>query len=231
MKIDLSNKETGLKSLYQNTLNYYSEYLKSKKMTSEVQKRIMKEEILPALCCGLFIGAIIGFFTGINLIFFDSNKFILAPAIGVIAWVITGSLAFVLNSVSAIAKYNEEYKKAEEEFYNISKNIDAFLNAALNGEITLQYKMTSRNAWAYRELLKCKKLSENRIIKVMFRSTGLCNTKDLIITYADPNGDVKKETINDVFYSENIDVEDDLLYLNENGNLCFVKKVAANQTA
>ena len=65
----------------------------------------------------------------------------------------------------------------------------------------------------------------------MLRSTGLCNTKDLVITYADPHGDVKKETINDVFYSENIDVEDDILYLNESGNLCFVKKVAANQTA
>lgn len=220
MVFDLSKKDEAIKNMYKDTLDIYNEYL----MSDETKSKMFKDASYRALDTSFafvvftFVALGTASFGWMLLHNFTSMRtFVFA----IIACISVGIISYLVALAVEINKAKARYSDIEYEYDRIRKNIDTFISSMLSYRLTLDYKHASNVCSCYNSILKCEGLVQNRIL-----NTYIDTRHNIIeLRLADSTGAVLNDELRFSTYKENVDVDDDMIVLDENGYLNVVKKV------
>lgn len=212
MTFDLSKRDVALNNLYKRTLDKYTTYLDDNKMTNSVKFGIALSNFFNSFyyfLCSLFILGFFGLLT-VNLIGWELYA-LFTVLISVMVWL----FLFIENTVSEIKETKEKYKRIESEYNSICKSVDDFISVISDKYLTL-----SVDRLIYDNLIKWESLADKRLLHTYLNEESY-NVK---VEYAELDGTVKSVTLKCDECSKNVDIQDDIIFLDEDCKLHYTKK-------
>lgn len=220
MIFDLSKKDEAIKNMYKDTLDIYKEYLMSDEAKSKMFKDASYHALETSFTSVVFTFVVLGtasFGWMLCHNFTSMRTFVFA----IIACVGVGIISYFIALAIEINKAKARYSDIEYEYDSIRKSIDTFISSMLGYKLTLDYKHASSVCSCYNNILKCEGLVQNRVLSTYI------DTRHNIIEFrlADSTGAVLSDELCFSTYKENVDVDDDMIVLDEDGYLNIIKKV------